>query len=77
MAPELEQGKKYDGSAVDCFALGVILFMMLTGKQPFTNAGDYWHKKFLSDHVETCQRRKIDLDEDAMNLIKEMIAMKP
>jgi hypothetical protein len=43
---------------------------MLTAQQPFTNAGDYWHKKFLSDPVKTCQDRYIDLDEDAMNLIK-------
>lgn len=39
MAPELfgntGEEREYDGTAVDIFACGVILFMMLTGKQPF------------------------------------------
>ena len=35
MAPEINEGKDYDGVKVDIFACGVILFIMTTGLQPF------------------------------------------
>ncbi|MFN9907368.1 MAG: protein kinase domain-containing protein [bacterium] len=35
MAPEIIEGKPYKGTAVDIFALGVILFAMVTGVMPF------------------------------------------
>ena len=38
MAPELLAMKKYDGKTTDVFALGVILFIMVTGKFPFEQA---------------------------------------
>jgi serine/threonine protein kinase len=44
MAPELFQEAPYDGPKVDIFALGVMLFLMLTGKPPFEIAGDDWYK---------------------------------
>jgi serine/threonine protein kinase len=34
-APEIVQDKKYSGVAVDTWSLGVLLFLMLTGKYPF------------------------------------------
>ena len=37
MAPELIEGRKYQGSTVDLFALGVILFSMRAGHSPFDN----------------------------------------
>lgn len=35
MAPEITLKKEYDGKAVDLWALGVLLFVMLTGNFPF------------------------------------------
>lgn len=35
MAPELVQKKEYVGTAVDIWALGVVLFKMLTGEYAF------------------------------------------
>lgn len=35
MAPELTQKREYDGKAVDMWALGVLLFVLLTGSFPF------------------------------------------
>lgn len=35
MAPEIIEGKPYKGSTTDIFALGVILFVMVTGVMPF------------------------------------------
>jgi serine/threonine protein kinase len=34
-APEIVQDKKYSGVAVDTWSLGVLLYLMLTGKYPF------------------------------------------
>lgn len=50
MGPELvglSHGDTYDGEASDIFAAGVMLFMMLTGKQPFNEAGDIWYSRIL------------------------------
>lgn len=35
MAPEIIEGKPYKGSTTDIFAMGVILFVMVTGVMPF------------------------------------------
>ena len=35
MAPEINEGKPYKGTTTDIFALGVVLFVMVTGVMPF------------------------------------------
>ena len=37
MAPEIHEGKPYKGNTTDIFAIGVILFVMVTGVMPFLN----------------------------------------
>jgi len=51
MAPELHGGNPYDGPAVDIFAMGVMLFMMLTTMEPFHEATskDKWYLRLQSD----------------------------
>lgn len=43
MAPEILEGKPYKGNTTDIFALGVILFVMVTGVMPF------YHKATKTD----------------------------
>ena len=46
MAPEILYGESYTGAQVDIFAAGVILFIIVTGHQPFLEAlnEDKWYK---------------------------------
>ncbi|KPV75340.1 uncharacterized protein RHOBADRAFT_53329 [Rhodotorula graminis WP1] len=49
-APELIMGKKYDGRQTDAWALGVVLFAIITGVMPFveaTDAGPRGRKAYL------------------------------
>ena len=38
MAPEIKEGKKYDGNKADIFSAGVILFVIVVGLFPFNEA---------------------------------------
>jgi serine/threonine protein kinase len=38
MAPEIKEGKVYNGSKVDLFSFGVILFIIVNGIFPFKEA---------------------------------------
>ena len=38
MAPEIREGKVYNGKKVDTFALGVIIFIIVQGNFPFVMA---------------------------------------
>ena len=35
MAPEIHQGKEYEGKQIDMFSLGIILFILVAGSFPF------------------------------------------
>ena len=39
MAPEIVSKRPYDGRAADIWALGVLLYKLLTGKFPFFGKG--------------------------------------
>ena len=38
MAPEIKEGKEYDGTKADIFSTGVVLFIIVQGIFPFTGA---------------------------------------
>ncbi|MER6445972.1 serine/threonine-protein kinase [Streptomyces venezuelae] len=50
MAPEQCQGRRVDGRA-DLYALGCVLFALLTGRPPFTTHGDF--RVVMLDHLHT------------------------
>ena len=54
MAPEIKEGKKYDGFKVDTFSIGVILFIIVLGTFPFKEANkeEYYYKMiYTGKHV--------------------------
>ena len=38
MAPEIREGKTYDGRQIDLFSLGIVLFIIVRGHLPFPEA---------------------------------------
>ena len=55
MAPEIHEKKPYQGVSVDLFALGVILFTMRSGHQPFkvkANKDDALYRYFTEHRLD-------------------------
>ena len=54
MSPEITRKHEYDGKPVDVWALGVLLYVMITGTSPFkgTNEADLF-KKIQKGHYRT------------------------
>ena len=63
MSPELAQKKEYLGGASDIWALGVVLYILLTGRHPFF--GEFEHDLFRK--IRKCKYRWPDLLYDEKN----------
>ena len=55
MAPEIKEGKTYDGMAIDMFSTGVILFIIVQGIFPFKEAkkDEFFYNLILKGDLET------------------------
>jgi serine/threonine protein kinase len=55
MAPEIKEGKTYDGTQVDLFSVGVIIFIIVQGIFPFKEARkeEYFYNLLLTGQIET------------------------
>ena len=55
MAPEIKEGKTYDGMQIDMFSTGVILFIIVQGIFPFKEAkkDEYFYNLILNNDFET------------------------
>ena len=80
MAPEIHNRQIYDGKAVDVFALGVILFIMVVGNQPFRLAkdDDPFYQKFKQGEYEEffAKTRAKNTSNDFKNLMIKMLSCK-
>jgi len=54
MAPEIKEGKIYDGRQIDMFSVGVILFIIVKGIFPFKEARttDQFYNMLLTGQEE-------------------------
>jgi len=55
MAPEIKEGKRYNGTQVDIFSIGVILFIIVQGIFPFKEARkeEYFYNLILQGQIDT------------------------
>jgi len=81
MAPEIKEGKTYDGRQVDIFSVGVILFIIVMGIFPFQEAlsDDYYYKLLLTGKKEKYWKKTggSGLSIEFKNLIESMISHDP
>jgi serine/threonine protein kinase len=73
-APELLKGEGYNDS-VDIWAIGIILFMLLTGDYPFD--GENRESIFNKIKMKNLHFSKYDLDEKERKLLKLLLAKDP
>jgi serine/threonine protein kinase len=57
MAPEIKEGKTYDGKQIDMFSTGVILFIIVQGIFPFKEAkkDEYFYNLILQGKLDQYQ----------------------
>merc|ERR1719192_2368408 len=83
-APELLLNQKYD-ERVDIFALGVMLFVAISGCQPFQRAdkNDPWYKRIVAGKWEkfwkshTKSPKKYQFTDSEKELIRGMVEYNP
>lgn len=78
MAPEIKEGKKYDGTQVDIFSLGVILFVLVVGIFPFmeSRSSDYFYNLLMTGQTDLYWQKVngTHLSADFKDLIEKMLS---
>ena len=78
MAPEIKEGKTYDGRQIDVFSTGVILFIIVQGIFPFKEAkkDEYFYNLILQGKLDTYWQKVggQNLSEDFKDLILRMFS---
>eukprot|EP00934_Nitzschia_sp_Nitz4_P008561 Nitzschia sp. Nitz4//scaffold119_size111653//71502//73031//NITZ4_004202-RA/size111653-augustus-gene-0.229-mRNA-1//-1//CDS//3329533872//8551//frame0 len=81
MSPEIYQNSvPFDGYAVDMWAAGVILFLMLTGFPPWERAcptDERFHYMTAGYLVQMLTEWEVGLSSDAMDLLQRMLFLDP
>ncbi|CAF1173302.1 unnamed protein product [Rotaria sordida] len=73
-APEILLGDPYDAPAIDIWSLGVILFMLVTGRAPFQEAND---SETVMMILDCCFKLPPNVSPECQNLIHRMIVREP
>lgn len=78
MAPEIREGKVYDGRQIDMFSTGVILFIIVQGIFPFEQAkrSDKIYQLIINQKLDSYWKkvRAYDLSDEFKDLIIKMVS---
>jgi serine/threonine protein kinase len=81
MAPEIAEEKPYDGRKADIFSLGVILFVIVLCKFPFSMAkkGEYYYQLIMDGKFEEYWNltKDFDISDDFKDLTMQMLSYNP
>lgn len=77
VAPEVVKREKY-GAAVDMWAVGVLLYIMLSGKMPFYGRDDVACLRMIASGKYSMPPREWDkISEDAISLVRGLLQLNP
>jgi tRNA A-37 threonylcarbamoyl transferase component Bud32 len=74
MSPELASKKEYVGQYADIWALGILLFIMLTGKFPFKSSDE---KELFKRIAKGSYETPADLSGEAQSILSKMLKVNP
>ena len=78
MAPEIKEGKTYDGKQIDMFSTGVILFIIVQGIFPFKEAkkDEYFYNLILNGKLDQYWQKTggQNLSDEFKDLILKMFS---
>jgi len=81
MAPEIKEHKIYDGMKADMFSVGVILFIIVQGIFPFSEAkpDEYYYKLLIDGNLEKYWKKTggESLSDEFKDLILKMLNYDP
>jgi serine/threonine protein kinase len=75
-SPEIISGQKYYGPEIDCWCLGIILFRMTTGFEPFSHANSKSHlHAFVQCHSKVIKSKSEKLWENLKQMYAQDISL--
>lgn len=77
MGPELSGNEPYEGPPADIYAMGVMLFLITQAQFPFSQAGDVHYRRLHKDSKKAMQDRKLEIEEELLDLIVGMTKADP
>lgn len=76
ISPEILKGEGYC-ETVDMWSIGVVMYILLTGRPPFTNEGSCIRNKIMSGQFSTTGAEWSDLSTEAKDLISKLLTVDP